>query len=67
MTCNNTKRCMLCQIFSIDKTLLNSIFTIIVLAGKYTLKPINRAVLGHGFKHLHSSKKGTGMGLLVSI
>lgn len=38
---NNIQRFMPYQTFSIDKTLLNSIFPITVPLGKYKLKPIN--------------------------
>ena len=40
-TCNIPQRCMT---YSIDKTLINSIFEIIVSARKDTLKPINDCI-----------------------
>ena len=42
--CNNTQRCISCKTFSINQAFLNSIFLIIVPAGKYTLKPINSCI-----------------------
>ena len=41
---NNAQSCMSCKTYSIDQTLLNSIFSIIVPAGKYTLKLINSCI-----------------------
>ena len=43
-TCNIPQRCMSCPTFSIDKTLINSIFQIIVPARKNTLKSINGCI-----------------------
>ena len=43
-TCSIPQRCMSCPTYSVDQTLINSIFEIIVSARKDTLKPINDCI-----------------------